>query len=179
MLYPQVARAPDAVHSLIETSWNQSILTQNRLMHLLALALLAQVWLSPVPGALVEQGFDPPAKAWGAGHRGVDFEAEPQTEVFAIGTGVVTFVGELAGKPVIVINHPDLGLRSTYEPVIAIVELGQEVIAGTPIGETAQRGGHCGGHCLHLGLKGPGKTDYRNPLALFDHEYVVLKRPVA
>ena len=145
-------------------------------MYLLALALAAQTWLSPVPGALIEQGFEPPAHAWGTGHRGVDFQAEPATEVFAIGKGVVTFVGEVAGKPVIVINHPALGLRSTYEPVIAIVELGQEVLAGTPIGETAETGGHCGGHCLHLGLKGSGKNDYRNPLPLIDHQYVVLKR---
>ncbi len=144
-------------------------------MHLLFLALAAQVWLSPVPGALIEQDFGPPAQFWGAGHRGVDFEAEPQTEVFAIGAGVVTFVGEIAGKPVLVISHPDLGLRSTYEPVIAIVELGQQVVAGTPIGETAEVGGHCGGHCLHLGLKGKGKNDYRNPLALIDRQYVVLK----
>lgn len=148
-------------------------------MYLLALALTAQVWISPVPGALIEQGFAPPAHAWGVGHRGVDFEAEPQTEVFAIGKGVVTFVGEIAGKSVIVINHPDLGLRSTYEPVIGIVELGQEVLAGSPIGETAETGGHCGGHCLHLGLKGPGKNDYRNPLVLIEREYVVLKRDAA
>jgi len=80
---------------------------------------------------------------------------------------------------VIVVYHPDLGLRSTYEPVIAIVELGQEVLAGTPIGETAERGGHCAGHCLHLGLKGPGKNDYRNPLGMIDKHYVVLKRSVA
>lgn len=145
-------------------------------MYLLALLIATQAWLAPIPGALIERGFDPPAQAWGAGHRGVDFEAEPQTEVFAIGTGVVTFVGEIAGKPVIVINHVDIGLRSTYEPVIAIVEPGQEVNAGTPIGETAEFGGHCGGHCLHLGLKGPGKNDYRNPLALIDREQVVLKR---
>ncbi|MEI7452645.1 MAG: M23 family metallopeptidase [Actinomycetes bacterium] len=144
-------------------------------MYLLALALAAQAWLSPVPGALIEQRFDPPAHAWGTGHRGLDFQAQPATEVFAIGKGVVTFVGEVAGKPVIVINHPGLGLRSTYEPVIAIVELGQEVLAGTPIGETTETGGHCGGHCLHLGLKGPGKNDYRDPLPLIDHAYVVLK----
>lgn len=152
---------------------------QNQLMNLLALALAAQVWLSPVAGALIEQGFDPPAQAWGVGHRGVDYEAEPRTEVLAIGRGVVTFVGEIAGKPVVVVNHPDLELRSTYEPVTAIVELGQEVLAGTPIGETAETGGHCAGHCLHLGLKGPGKNDYRNPLALIDHQFVVLKRSVA
>lgn len=148
-------------------------------MYLLALALTAQVWIWPIPEALIEQGFAPPAHAWGVGHRGVDFEAEPQTEVFAIGKGVVTFVGEIAGKSVIVINHLDLGLRSTYEPVIGIVELGQEVLAGSPIGETAETGGHCGGHCLHLGLKGPGKNDYRNPLALIEREYVVLKRDAA
>ena len=150
---------------------------QDQGMNLIAVALATATWLAPIPGALVEQGFDPPTKAWGAGHRGVDFEADPGTEVLAIGAGTVTFVGEIAGKPVVVVEHPTLGLRSTYEPVTAIVEVGQEVAAGDPLGETAEIGGHCAGHCLHLGLKGPGKSDYRNPLAYLNHGLAVLKAP--
>ena len=146
-------------------------------MNLIAVALATAAWLAPIPGALVEQDFSPPTKAWGAGHRGVDFEADPGTEVLAIGSGEVIFVGEIAGKPVVVIDHPTIGLRSTYEPVTAIVEVGQEVRSGDPLGETAETGGHCAGHCLHLGLKGPGKSDYRNPLAYLNHGLAVLKAP--
>ncbi len=146
-------------------------------MNLLVVALATATWLAPIPDALVEQDFNLPTKAWGAGHRGVDFEAEPGTEVLAIGAGVVRFVGDIGGKPVVVVEHPSRGLRSTYEPVTAIVEVGQEVLAGDPLGETADVGGHCAGHCLHLGLKGPGKTDYRNPLGLLNHGFAILKAP--
>lgn len=146
-------------------------------MNLIAVALATATWLAPIPDALVEQDFDPPTKAWGAGHRGVDFEADPGTEVLAIGAGTVSFVGEIAGKSVVVVEHPTLGLRSTYEPVIAIVEVGQVVAAGDPLGETAEIGGHCAGHCLHLGLKGPGKSDYRNPLSVIHRGLAVLKAP--
>lgn len=150
---------------------------QDDLMFLQVVALATATWLAPIPGALVEQDFNPPSRAWGAGHRGVDFEAEPATEVLAIGPGTVVFVGEIAHKPVVVVEHPTLGLRSTYEPVVAIVEVGQDIAAGDPLGETAAEGGHCAGHCLHLGLKGSGKNDYRNPLALINHGFAILKAP--
>lgn len=150
---------------------------QDGQMFLQVVALATATWLAPIPGALVDQDFNPPTKAWGAGHRGVDFEAEPGTEVLAIGPGTVRFVGDIGGKPVVVIEHPSLGLRSTYEPVVAIVEVGQVVTTGDPIGETAQEAGHCAGHCLHLGLKGPGKHDYRNPMRFINDGFAVLKAP--
>ncbi|MFA7324157.1 MAG: M23 family metallopeptidase [Candidatus Nanopelagicales bacterium] len=141
----------------------------------LAALLLASSWLDPIAGATVIHGFDPPAHIGIAGHRGVDFAADPGTEVVAIASGVVAFAGQVAGRGVITIRHPGMGLRSTYEPVQALVAQGQFVSAGAAIGTTAAFGGHCGGRCLHLGLRGSGRNDYRNPLSLIDREFAVLK----
>ena len=144
-------------------------------MILLALAVALGPWLTPIPGAEVIQEFAPALHSWVAGHRGVDFAAQPGAQVHAIGPGVVSFVGTIAGKPVISIEHPGLGLRSTYEPVVPALQEGQLVTAGQAIGTVADRGGHCGGICLHLGLKGSGRNDYRNPLTLFGSGAAVLK----
>lgn len=97
------------------------------------------------------------------------------TQVQSIGPGTVVFVGQIAGKAVISIDHPTLGLRSTYEPVTASVHVGDLVQSGELIGVVAARAGHCAGVCLHLGLKGPTLGDYRNPLDLFEGGFAVLK----
>ncbi len=88
---------------------------------------------------------------------------------------MVVFAGQIAGKPVISVQHPDLGLRSTYEPVVASVKRGDSVLAGELIGSVAVMGGHCAGRCLHLGLKDPVAGTYRNPLELLRPGIAVLK----
>ena len=141
---------------------------------LVLLALLAQ-WLTPIPEADVLHGYAPPQHSWQAGHRGVDFSAEPGSQVRSIGAGTVVFAGMIAGKPVISIDHPALGMRSTYEPVTPSVRAGDRVEAGEPIGSVAAAGGHCAGQCVHLGLRGPAPHDYRNPMDLFDSGHALLK----
>lgn len=81
----------------------------------------------------------------------------------AAGTGRVVFAGTLAGRGVVSIDHG--GLRTTYEPVLASVEVGQRVRVGAPIGVIAGGTGHCGsGWCLHLGVR-RGRT-YLDPMLL-------------
>lgn len=144
-------------------------------MMLLAVLTILSQWLAPIPGAEVSEGFRPPAHTWSAGHRGVDYATTAGTQVRSIGPGVVVFVGKIAGKPVISIEHSTLGLKSTYEPVVASVREGEQVVAGDSIGVISGVGGHCAGACLHLGLKAPGVGHYRNPLELFEHDFAVLK----
>lgn len=117
----------------------------------LPLLLGSSVWTWPLSDSTVIRGFDPPTSPWGPGHRGVDLRGYPHQPVRAIGAGTVTFVGTVADKPVVVVQHGDL--RSTYEPVIGTVDVGVGVYPGATIGTLVE--GHCGPGtwCLHLGLK--------------------------
>jgi len=123
----------------------------------------ADGWQRPVPGA-VAHPFDPPAENWLAGHRGVDLAAGPGEQVRSPAAGTVSFAGQVAGKPVVVVTHAD-GLRSTFEPVTAAVGRGDAVGPGDVVGTLADAPGHCApAGCLHWGvLRG---DVYLDPLAL-------------
>jgi murein DD-endopeptidase MepM/ murein hydrolase activator NlpD len=113
---------------------------------------------------VVVRAFAPPPQPWLPGHRGVDLAAEVGDGVRAAGPGVVVFAGDLAGRGVVSIAHPG-GLRTTYEPVSPLVAVGDEVSAGTVIGEVVA--GHVGcpvAACLHWGAR-HGDV-YLDPVAL-------------
>ncbi|MFC7547644.1 murein hydrolase activator EnvC family protein [Plantactinospora sp. GCM10030261] len=108
--------------------------------------------------------FDPPPRRWSPGHRGVDLAAPAGSVVRAAGPGVVAFAGMVAGRPVMSLRHAN-GLRTTYEPVDAGVQVGEPVAAGTPIGRL--RSGHPGcpvPACLHWGLR--SGAAYLDPLGV-------------
>ncbi|WP_259464819.1 M23 family metallopeptidase [Streptomyces sp. TLI_171] len=111
--------------------------------------------------------FDPPPVRWAAGHRGVDLAAAPGTAVRAAAPGVVTFAGQVAGRPVVVVTHSGSGtppLRTTYLPVAGSVPVGTGVAAGDTIGVLTGDRGHCPVDCLHWGLLRGDR--YLDPLAL-------------
>lgn len=129
------------------------------------------------PQPAVTRGFDAPAPNWKRGHRGVDLAGASGQPVYAAGDGTVVFAGELAGRPLVSIEHPG-GLRTSYEPVRATVRPGQSVAAGTPIG--ALMAGHAGcpvAACLHWGaMWGPAaRADYVDPLGLLAQTPIRLK----
>jgi murein DD-endopeptidase MepM/ murein hydrolase activator NlpD len=120
----------------------------------------------PIAGSpAVQRGFDPPTVAFGPGHRGVDLVAKQGEAVLAAASGTVAFVGSIAGKPVISLDHGEV--RTTYEPVVSPLRSGDRVASGQVIGELAS-GGHCSAPkintCLHWGLR-QGKK-YLDPLLL-------------
>lgn len=117
--------------------------------------------LRPVPEVVAD--FDPPTSAWGAGHRGVDLLGSSGQQVRSALPGTVTFVGTIAGRGVVTVDHT--GTRTTYEPVSASRSLGQMVAAGDVIGTLALAGSHCFPRaCLHWGwLRG---ETYLDPLRL-------------
>ncbi|MBB5797800.1 peptidoglycan DD-metalloendopeptidase family protein [Streptomyces caelestis] len=113
------------------------------------------------------RGWEPPATAYGPGHRGVDLAAAPGTPVRAVAAGRVSFAGRVAGKGVVSVELTGTGeppLRTTYEPVAAAVEEGEEVEPGEVIGTVDATGSHCPVTCVHWGLR-RGET-YLNPLSL-------------
>lgn len=123
-----------------------------------------QEWTWPLAGSPpVTRAFAPPEVRYGTGHRGVDLAGAPGAAVLAAGDGRVSYAGLLAGRGVVVVQHGEL--RTTYEPVTALVGVGQSVAAGDPLGRLDA--GHAGcpvAACLHWGLR-RGQT-YLDPLTL-------------
>ncbi|MDT5133909.1 MAG: hypothetical protein QOE41_3220, partial [Mycobacterium sp.] len=70
------------------------------------------------PAPAVVRRFDAPSPNWTAGHRGVDLAGVAGQRVYAAGPASVVFTGQLAGRPVVSLQHPG-GLRTSYEPVRA------------------------------------------------------------
>jgi murein DD-endopeptidase MepM/ murein hydrolase activator NlpD len=108
----------------------------------------------PILGAIsVERGFDAGAGTYGAGHRGLDVATAPDQVVLASAAGTVSYAGTVAGRGVIVIDHPD-GIRTTYEPVTPLVNRGQIVRLDQPIGViSGVHGDFALGTVLHWGAR--------------------------
>jgi murein DD-endopeptidase MepM/ murein hydrolase activator NlpD len=122
--------------------------------------------LRPRPAVL--RIFDAPAPNWQRGHRGVDLLGAPGDAVHAAAVGTVVFAGRLADRPVVSIAHPG-GLRTSYEPVEALVRAGQLVDADAVIGTLVAGHPGCGAAaCLHWGAMwgAAANADYVDPLGL-------------
>ena len=128
------------------------------------------VWpLQPAPE--VVRAFELPDSTWGAGHRGVDLGGTAGQVVRTALAGRVTFASTLAGRGVVVVDHGTT--RTTYEPVLASVRVGDVLARGQPIGTLALAGSHCFPRaCLHWGWR-RGET-YLDPLLLVGGGPIVL-----
>jgi murein DD-endopeptidase MepM/ murein hydrolase activator NlpD len=113
-------------------------------------------WVAPVAGRLVVlRAFDPPppGRPRAAGHRGVDLAAPVGSPVRSAGAGRVAYAGPVAGRGVVVVDHG--GLRTTYQPVVPAVRVGERVVAGALLGRLGAPGPCWAPWCLgrpHLGL---------------------------
>jgi murein DD-endopeptidase MepM/ murein hydrolase activator NlpD len=97
--------------------------------------------------------------------------------VYAAGGATVVFAGLLAGRPVVSLAHPG-GLRTSYEPVRAAVQVGQSVTSQTMIGQLMAGHIDCpAAACLHWGaMWGPASSaDYVDPLGLLKSTPIRLK----
>lgn len=126
----------------------------------------ARSW--PLAGSpSVVRGWEPPPGPYGPGHRGVDLAAGPGARVLAATDGRVSFAGRVAGRGVVAIEVAGSGsppLRTTYEPVRALIEEGASTRAGQPVGVLEEGPFHCSEDCLHWGLR---RADaYLDPLSL-------------
>ncbi|AKE41473.1 membrane metalloendopeptidase protein [Corynebacterium kutscheri] len=138
-------------------------------------AFPAQAYISPTTGShkpgTVLRGFNKPERNWLPGHRGVDLALAIGSQVFAAEDGTVAFAGMVAGIPVVSIDHAD-GIRTTYQPVHALVTAGDKVSEGQVIGTLSHpTDGYPG---LHWGAR-TGKDEYLNPLSLLDFPIIRLK----
>jgi murein DD-endopeptidase MepM/ murein hydrolase activator NlpD len=131
---------------------------------------------APVPGPpQVLRGFSPPATPYGPGHLGVDLAAREGTVVVAAGAGTVRFAGQVAGRGVVVVEHPD-GISTEYEPLTVLTQPGVRVVAGQLIGRLAgvHRGCPATG-CLHWGARRGQR--YLDPMSLLQPLGVVRLLP--
>ncbi|MBG0739220.1 peptidoglycan DD-metalloendopeptidase family protein [Paeniglutamicibacter antarcticus] len=113
--------------------------------------------------------FDPPAKPWLAGHRGIDLAAAPGTPILAPANGTVVFSGWVVDRTVVTIEHTP-GLRSSFEPVDSPLPEGTTVVIGQPVGILAVSS-HCPpAGCLHWGVR-RGQV-YLDPL-----QFILDRRP--
>ena len=112
------------------------------------------VYRAPVPGTpSFAHPFRAPAQRWSAGHRGVDLWLGAGTPVVAPAAGTVTFAGTVVDRGVVSVLHPD-GRRSSVEPVVPAVVVGQQVSAGDVLGALDGSGDHCAPRtCVHWGLR--------------------------
>jgi murein DD-endopeptidase MepM/ murein hydrolase activator NlpD len=117
-------------------------------------------WAWPVtPPHPIARPFVAPATPYGAGHRGIDIRSGG-VDVFAPESGIVSFVGSVAGRPVLAIRHPG-GVVSSFEPVASTLTAGEAVSRGQLVG--ALLPGHCSSApCLHFGVRLSG--EYVSPL---------------
>lgn len=124
-------------------------------------------WGWPLVGKpQVVRSFDPPARPWLAGHRGVDLAAPQGASVLAPTEGTVSFAGKVVDRFVLTLTTSE-GLRLSFEPVSSPFTAGDRVIRGQTLG-VIQGASHCDGgasgvpSCLHWGVR--RKDEYLDPL---------------
>lgn len=120
--------------------------------------LLAAVFvLSPPVDGPVTRPFDPPAKPWDPGHRGVDYRVPPGTPVRAAAGGVVSFAGDVAGGLFVTVDHP--GALQTSYSYLSRVEVfpGQSVDGTDVVGLSGGTGPGHGPDVVHFGLRRGGR----------------------
>lgn len=121
-------------------------------------------WQWPLDGPrTVPTVFVAPPTPYGRGHRGVDMRFSDAV-VHAPDDGVVTFVGQVAGRGVITIGYSN-GLKSSIEPVTSTLHAGDRVSRGMEIAR-AERGHATCPECVHFGVR---RGDvYINPMLCFE-----------
>ncbi|GAA1691690.1 hypothetical protein GCM10009808_05850 [Microbacterium sediminicola] len=119
-------------------------------------------WVWPATGFRLARPYVAPAHRYGPGHRGIDLQLFEDLSVYAPAAGVVAFAGPVAGREVVTVDHGS-GLVTSFEPVTAIVRIGDAVEAGERIGVLSS-GGHAGDGMVHVGLRLDG--EYLNPLVM-------------
>lgn len=133
-------------------------------------------WRLPGDGPVLRPA-NIPRSPWAAGHRGLDVGLGAGADVASPADGIVRFVGQVAGRGVLVVEHAG-GLRSTLEPVAASTTVGTPVAAGAVVGALTTEPGHCAPRsCLHWGVR-LGST-YIDPATLLTRPRIILLPPRA
>lgn len=113
-------------------------------------------WVLPVQRPVVD-GFRAPRTEWGPGNRGWEFASLTGDPVVAVGPGVVSFAGWVAGRGVVTVDHGG-GLLSSVTGLSEVMVLrGRRVGGGQLLGRALPG--------LHLGFRLEGS--YIDPALLY------------
>lgn len=110
---------------------------------------------APVDAAVVDP-FRLPNGVYRAGNRGLEYGTTGGEPVYAPAPGLVRFVGRVAGRGVLTIEHPDGRLGSLTGMQSVLVRPGQLLLGGELVGRAGPR--------LHFGVREHGV--YLDPAAL-------------
>lgn len=119
-------------------------------------------WVWPFTAVRVVRPYLAPPHDYGAGHRGIDIAGEVGAPVRAPAAGIVAFVGDIAGRGILTIDHGG-GLVTTFEPVDSGLAVGAAVSRAEAVA-TLALGGHAEPASLHFGVRRDGA--YINPMLL-------------
>jgi len=92
-------------------------------------------WHRPAEAWVVDPFREPPCP-WCAGNRGIDFGLQGSHSIRAVGGGVVTFAGQVAGTNYVVVEHAD-GWKLTYGKLQSMHVGRGDVVAGRAVVGTA------------------------------------------
>lgn len=119
-------------------------------------------WPDTIPSPVLRD-FNPPARPWLKGNRGVDLAYKIGRPVHAIAGGTVLFADSIAGIGSVSIDHGTV--RSTYQPLYPIVTEEEYVTQGQVIGYLSAGRTICPRSCIHLGIIDNHTGDYKDPLS--------------
>jgi murein DD-endopeptidase MepM/ murein hydrolase activator NlpD len=85
----------------------------------------------------VTDSFREPSCTWCAGNRGIEYLAPPQAPVYSAASGVVTYVGSVAGVVYVVVRDVNDMLVTHGRLHSTAVKVGDRVSAGFRIGSTS------------------------------------------
>ncbi|TQK19769.1 peptidase M23-like protein [Microbacterium sp. SLBN-154] len=126
---------------------------------------LAGTWGWPLDPFRLVRPYIAPAHEYAPGHRGIDIApvgSSSSVEVVAPADGVIAFSGQVAGRPVVTIDH-GAGFVSTLEPAAGVLPPGTAVDRGDVVAMLSE-GGHSAPGTLHFGVRRNGA--YINPMLL-------------
>ncbi|MEI3866903.1 M23 family metallopeptidase [Microbacterium sp. CCNWLW134] len=126
---------------------------------------LAGTWGWPLEPFRLVRPYIAPAHEYAPGHRGIDIApigSPSSVEVVAPADGVIAFSGQVAGRPVVTIDH-GAGFVSTLEPASGVLPPGTAVDRGGVVAILSE-GGHSAPGTLHFGVRRNGA--YINPMLL-------------
>ncbi len=85
----------------------------------------------------VSDSFRAPTCMWCAGNRGIEYLTPPQAPVHSAASGVVTYVGSVAGTLYVVVRAANGVLVTHGRLERAVVKAGDRVVAGFRIGNSS------------------------------------------
>ena len=85
----------------------------------------------------VSDSFRAPTCTWCAGNRGIEYLTPPQAPVYSVASGVVAYVGSVAGTLYVVVRAANGVLVTHGRLESAVVKAGDRVVAGFRIGSSS------------------------------------------